>query len=43
MERKTVEVIGDGTEAGKIIAMSVEHLGDFPDNVKITPYSCTWE
>jgi hypothetical protein len=23
--------------------MSVEHLGDFPDNVDITPYSCTWE
>jgi hypothetical protein len=21
----------------------VEHLGDFPDNVEITPYSCTWE
>jgi len=42
-ERKTVEVIGDGTETGKIIAMSVEHLGDFPDNMEITPYSCTWE
>ena len=42
-ERKTVEVIGDGTETGKIIAMSVEHLGDFPGNVEITPYSCTWE
>jgi hypothetical protein len=23
--------------------MSVEHLADFPDNVEITPYSCTWE
>jgi hypothetical protein len=23
--------------------MSIEHLGDFPDNVEITPYSCTWE
>jgi hypothetical protein len=23
--------------------MSVEHLGDFPDNVEIVPYSCTWE
>jgi len=23
--------------------MSVEHLGDFPDNMEITPYSCTWE
>jgi hypothetical protein len=23
--------------------MSVEHLRDFPDNVEITPYSCTWE
>jgi hypothetical protein len=21
----------------------VEHLGDFLDNVEITPYSCTWE
>jgi len=42
-ERKVVEVIGGGTETGKIIAMSVEHLGDFPDNVEITPYLCTWE
>jgi len=42
-ERKTVEVIGEGTETSKIITMSVEHLGDFPDNVEITPYSCTWE
>jgi len=23
--------------------MSVEHLGDFPNNVEITPYSCTLE
>jgi hypothetical protein len=23
--------------------MSVEHLGNFPYNVEITPYSCTWE
>jgi len=23
--------------------MSVKHLGDFPDNVEIVPYSCTWE
>jgi hypothetical protein len=23
--------------------MPVEHLGDFPDNMEITPYSCTWE
>jgi hypothetical protein len=23
--------------------MSEEHLGDFPDNVEITPDSCTWE
>jgi hypothetical protein len=36
-ERKTVELIGDGSEPGKTIAMSVEHLGDFPDNVEITP------
>jgi hypothetical protein len=42
-ERKTDELIGDGSEPGKTIAMSVEHLGDFPDNVEITPYSCTWE
>jgi hypothetical protein len=40
-ERKTVELIGDDSEPGKTIAMSVEHLGDFPDNVEITPYSCT--
>jgi hypothetical protein len=43
VERKTVELIGDGSEPGKIIAMSVKHLSDFPDNVEITPYSCTWE
>jgi hypothetical protein len=42
-ERKAVELIGDGSEPGRTIAMSVEHLGDFPDNVEITPYSCTWE
>jgi len=23
--------------------MSVEQLGDFPSNMEITPYSCTWE
>jgi len=23
--------------------MSVEHLGDFPNNVEVVPYSCTWE
>jgi hypothetical protein len=23
--------------------MSIEHLSDFPDNVEITPYSCTRE
>jgi len=23
--------------------MSVEHLGDFPDNMEVIPYSCTWE
>ena len=33
----------DGNEAGKIVALSVEHLGDFSDNVEIIPYSCTWE
>jgi hypothetical protein len=42
-ERKVVEPVGDGSEQGRTIAMSVEHLGDFPDNVEITPYSCTWE
>ncbi|XP_024630764.1 uncharacterized protein [Medicago truncatula] len=42
-ERKTVELIVDGSEPGKTVAMSIEHLGDFPDNVEITPYSCTWE
>jgi len=42
-ERKTIELITVGPEAGKVIAMSVEHLGDFPDNVEIVPYSCTWE
>jgi hypothetical protein len=42
-ERKAVELISDGSEHGRTIAMSVEHLIDFPDNVEITPYSCTWE
>jgi hypothetical protein len=23
--------------------MYVEHLGDFPNNVEVVPYSCTWE
>jgi hypothetical protein len=36
-ERKAVEVMGDGSEPGRTVAMSVEHLGDFPDNVEITP------
>jgi hypothetical protein len=42
-KRKAVELIGDSSEHGRTIAMSVAHLGDFPDNVEITPYSCTWE
>jgi len=25
------------------VAMSVEQLGDFPSNMEIVPYSCTWE
>jgi len=40
-ERKTIELIADGNEADKRVAMFVEHLGDFPDNVEIFPYSCT--
>jgi len=23
--------------------MSLKQLGDFPNNVEIVPYSCTWE
>jgi len=23
--------------------MFVEHLGDFPDNMEVVPYSCTWK
>ena len=42
-ERKAIELITDGPETGKIVAMSVEHLGDFPNNVEVVPYSCTWE
>jgi hypothetical protein len=42
-ERRTVELIGNGSKQGKVVAMSVEHLGEFPDNMEITPYSCTWE
>jgi len=40
-KRKTIELITDGTAADKIVAMSVEQLGNFPDNVEIMPYSCT--
>jgi len=40
-ERKTIELITDGTMAYKIVAMSVEQLGDFLDNVESVPYSCT--
>jgi len=40
-ERKAIELITDGPEAGKVVAMSVEHLGDFPNNVEVVPYSCT--
>ncbi|KEH26820.1 hypothetical protein MTR_6g075360 [Medicago truncatula] len=42
-ERKTVELVVDGSEPGKAVSMSVKHLGDFPDNLETTPYSCTWE
>lgn len=41
-ERKIVELVGDGSEPGKTVLMSVEHLGDFPDNIEITSYSCTF-
>jgi hypothetical protein len=37
-EKKTIELIIDGNDADKVVAMSVEHLGDFPDNVKVVPY-----
>jgi len=40
---KTIELITDGTTTDKIVAMSVEQLGDFPSNMEIVPYSCTWE
>lgn len=42
-ERMTVDLIDNGKEPDKTIAMVVEHLGDFPENIEITPYSCTWE
>jgi len=42
-ERKTIKLIADGNEADKIVSISVEHLGNFPDNVEIVPYSCTCE
>jgi len=42
-EKKTIEIITDGSETDKVVAMSVEHLGNFPDNVEIVPFSCTWE
>ena len=40
-EKKTIELITEGNEADKVVVMLVEHLGDFPDNVEIVPYSCT--
>ena len=43
LERKTIELITDGTVADKIVAMSVEKLGDFQSSMEIVPYSCTWE
>jgi hypothetical protein len=42
-EKNTIELITVGSEAGKVVAVYVEHLGDFPDNVEVVPYSCTWE
>jgi len=42
-ERKTIELITDGRATDKIMAMSVEQLGNFPSNMEIAPYSCTWE
>lgn len=42
-EKKKIELIADGNEADKVVAMSVENLGDLLDNVEIVPYSCTWE
>ena len=42
-ERKTIKLIADGNKADKIVAMSVEHSGDFLNNVEIVPYSSTWE
>jgi len=42
-ERKTIELITDGTTTDKIVAMSVEQLRDFSSNMEIVPYSCTWE
>jgi len=42
-ERRPIELIPDATAADKIVAMSVEQLGDFPSNMEIVPYSCTWE
>ena len=42
-ESKTIELITDGTTVDKKVAMSVDELGDFPSNMEIVPYSCTWE
>jgi len=42
-ERKTIELITDGTSADKILVISVEKLRDFPNDMEIVPYSCTWE
>jgi hypothetical protein len=41
--KKIVKLIIDGIDADKVVAMSVEHLGDFPNNVEVVPYSCIWE
>jgi len=41
LERKTIELITNGTATDKIVAMSVEQLGDFPNNVEVLLNSCT--
>jgi hypothetical protein len=37
------QTIHQEPEGGKEDRRFPQHLGDFPNNMEITPYSCTWE
>jgi len=41
--RRLKQLVKNPESERKIMAMSVEQLGDFLSNMEIVPYSCTWE